>query len=125
MNKRGIVFTLLIFLSFSLIAQQALWVGTQVVSPEINPDNTVTFRLIALSATEVKISGDWMPAEGWNPGSAVMVKEDKGIWSYTTDKLSSELYSYFFLVDGLRCPDPNNVYAVSYTHLTLPTNREV
>ena len=112
MNKRGIVFTLLIFLSFSLIAQQALWVGTQVVSPEINPDNTVTFRLIALSATEVKISGDWMPAEGWNPGSAVMVKGDKGIWSYTTDKLSSELYSYFFLVDGLRCPDPNNVYAI-------------
>ena len=112
MNKKCIFFVLLIFLSFRLIAQQALWGGTLVVSPEINPDKSVTFRFIAPSASEVKISGDWMPAEGWTPGSVAMVKGDKDIWSYTTDKLSSELYSYFFLVDGLRCTDPNNVYAI-------------
>jgi len=41
-----------------------------------------------------------------------MIKGDKGIWSYTTGKLSSELYSYFFLVDGLRCSDQNNVYQI-------------
>jgi len=61
---------------------------------------------------EVKISGDWMPAEGWTPGSITMTKGDKGIWTYTSEKLKSELFSYFFLVDGLRCSDPNNVYMI-------------
>lgn len=96
----------------SAVAQQALRGGTTVTSPEIGNDNVVTFRFLAPNATEVMLSGDWMPSQGWTPGSAAMTKGDKGIWSYTTDKLPSELYSYFFLVDGIRCGDPNNVYMI-------------
>jgi len=99
-------------LPFSSEAQQALWGGTPIVSPEISNDNTVTFRFVAPDATDVKISGDWMPAEGWTPGSAAMTKGDKGLWTYTTAVLPSELYSYFFIVNGLRCTDPNNVYMI-------------
>ena len=112
MRKLSIYISVLIFLSIPVTAQQALWGGNDIISPEINKDNSVTFRLLAPSATEVKISGDWMPADGWTPGSVVMTKGDKGLWTYTSNNLPSELYSYYFLVDGLRCSDPNNVYVI-------------
>jgi len=41
-----------------------------------------------------------------------MSKDDKGVWSYTTAALPSDLYSYWFIVDGLRCTDPANVYMI-------------
>lgn len=44
-------------------AQQALWGGSQIVSPLINPDNTVTFRLAAPKAVKVQVTGDFLPAE--------------------------------------------------------------
>lgn len=40
-------------------AQQALWNTAPTVSPEINSDNTVTFRLNAPKASEVKVTGDF------------------------------------------------------------------
>ena len=107
-----------IFIAFAMLlpitsaAQQALWRGTQIISPEINNDNTVTFRLVTPDSTEVKISGDWMPSEGRTQGSVAMTRGEKGIWTYTTGKLASELYSYFFIVNGLRSTDPNNVYMI-------------
>ena len=104
----------MIYMLFAIGAngQQALFGGGNIISPEINSDNTVTFRFAAPSADEVKISGDWMPAEGRTPGSVLMTKGDKGVWSYTTGKLNSELYGYYFMVDGVRCGDPNNVYMI-------------
>lgn len=112
MRKRFLLLILWAISSLSLQAQQALWGGTEIVSPEIKPDNTVTFRFQAENASEVKLSGDWMPMEGWKPGTVSMTKGEKGIWTYTTNALPPELYSYFFLVDGVRCTDPNNVYLI-------------
>ncbi|MBN1131599.1 MAG: esterase [Bacteroidales bacterium] len=99
----------LLLSSAALISQQALWGGSEIVSPEIHDDYTVTFRLQAPNATEVKITGDWMPWQGWTPGSEIMEKGEDGIWTYTTGVLEPELYSYLFTVDGLNCHDPNNV----------------
>lgn len=93
-------------------AQQALFGGANITSPEINQDNSVTFRFMAPNAKEVKLSGDWMPSEGYTPGSELMTKGDKGLWSYTTAPLQSELYGYSFVVDGLKTTDPNNVYMI-------------
>lgn len=112
MKKRFLLLILWAISSLSLQAQQALWGGTEIVSPEIKPDNTVVFRFQAENASEVKLSGDWMPMEGWKPGAVSMTKGEKGIWTYTTSVLPSELYGYFFLVDGVRCTDPNNVYLI-------------
>lgn len=94
----------------SVLSQQALWGGEEIVSPDIHENKSVTFRLTAPNATEVKISGDWMPMEGWDPGTEVLEKDEKGIWSYTSELLEPELYSYAFIVDGLRINDPNNAY---------------
>jgi len=93
-------------------AQQALWSPPNIISPKINADNSVTFRCAAPDAKEVKISGDWLPADGWMPGKASMAKGSDGVWTYTSQVLPSELYSYFFLIDGIRNYDPNNVYLI-------------
>ncbi|MDR3060326.1 MAG: esterase [Prevotella sp.] len=107
--------TLLLIISFLLAigyiqAQQALGEGSNITSPEVNTDNTVTFRLYAPNATEVKITGDWIPQENWKPGMVSLTKNETGLWSYTTEALPSDLYSYSFFVDGLETKDPNNVY---------------
>jgi len=112
--KKLLLFSLLAFFAFSFPSypQQALFGGTNIISPEVNPDNTVTFRFQAPDAREVKITGDWMPAQGWTPGSEAMKKDEKGIWTYTTATLPSDLYSYSFIADGIKCTDPNNVYLI-------------
>lgn len=93
-------------------AQQSLLRGSGVISSQILSDNRVTFRLVAPNANEVRISGQWMPSQGFIPGSEAMVKGDSGVWSYTTPILPSELYTYFFTVDGLRTDDPSNAFVV-------------
>src|SRR5574344_3163645 len=50
-------------LSLSAFAQQALWGGPQIVSPEINPNNSVTFRIMAPKAVKVQITGDFLPTQ--------------------------------------------------------------
>lgn len=91
-------------------AQQALSGGTEIVSPQINEDHTVTFMVQAQKADEVRLTGDWLPAEGFTPGSVIMDKEENGIWTHTTEVLEPELYGYAFLIDGVRTNDPSNVF---------------
>lgn len=101
-------FMLTILCIGQLHAQENLPFGQnkEIVSPEIHNDNSVTFRLKAPNAEKVLITGDFL-----TPGiSGTMTKNNDGIWSYTTQPLSSELYTYAFEVDGLEMNDPNNVY---------------
>lgn len=101
-------------------AQQALWGGSEIISPEVHPDNTVTFRLSAPKAVKVQVTGDFLPTEKMQtpygefdaPGTADLV-EKNGVWEYTTPSpLAPELYSYTMLVDGLKINDPSNVYRI-------------
>lgn len=101
-------------------AQQALWGGSQIVSPEIHPDHTVTFRLAAPKAVKVQVTGDFLPTQKVQtpfgefdaPGAADMTEKD-GVWEYTTPApLAPELYSYTMLVDGLKINDPSNVHRI-------------
>lgn len=97
-------------LSTTCYSQQALGGGEELISPEVHDDQRVTFRLNAPRAKEVMLRGDFMPIKDWTPVPVEMKKNEKGIWTYTTDKLASDLYSYSFLVDSLPVKDPNNVY---------------
>ncbi len=106
---------IILLFSCSLVAQQALFMtGRQIVSPEINKDNSVTFRIFAPEAKDVKITGDFAPAPamGFGQGSLALTKDTSGLWSITTAPLKSELYGYAFMVDGVRVLDPNNVYQI-------------
>jgi enterochelin esterase family protein len=79
--------------------------GPRIISPEIHPDNTVTFRLIAPQATRVTISGEWMTGFG---ASEELIKNDTGLWSLTLGPLKPEFYGYTFNVDGVQVLDPAN-----------------
>lgn len=83
---------------------------SNIVSPEINNDGTVTLRLNAPGAQKVSVDGSFLRRAGQRPTAAEMTKGENGIWTYTTDKLDPELYTYSFVVDGLRITDPNNIY---------------
>ena len=110
----------IIFIHISTYSQQALWGGQQIISPEINDDNSVTFRLFAPEVTAVQITGDFLPTEKMQtpygemdvPGKAELTKDEKGIWSYTTNTLTPELYGYSYIVDGLTIADPSNPFLI-------------
>ena len=110
---------ILAVLSLSGLAAQAQqnlnWgQGPQVASPDVHADNTVTFNLIAPEAKTVQITGDFLPPKTIEyqgntydtPGVADLVKNDQGVWSFTTDKLQPELYTYNMIVDGVKIIDP-------------------
>ena len=73
-----------------------------VVSPEVHPDHSVTFRLNAPNATDVVVR-----CEG---KATPMQKDAQGIWAVTTEPFPPDIYSYSFLVDGLRISDPANPF---------------
>ena len=119
--KRFSSFVLALLLCALTFAQQALWGGAPVVSPEIHDNNTVTFRLKAPKAVKVQVTGDFLPVQKITtpsgemdvPGIADLKEGKDGVWEYTTpEPLQPELYSYSFIVDGLRMMDPANVYMI-------------
>lgn len=72
------------------------------VSPEINADRTVTFRLHAPEARAVTVSGE---LGGQN---LTMTRDANGLWSATTTPLAPDIYTYGFDVDGVAALDPRN-----------------
>ena len=117
--KRISILSALLLMCAMTFAQQALWGGAPVVSPEIHDNNTVTFRLKAPKAVKVQVTGDFLPTqkiktpfgEFDGPGVADLKENKDGVWEFTTpEPLKPELYSYTFLVDGLKINDPANVY---------------
>ena len=101
-------------------AQQALFGGQDIISPDINGNNSVTFRLNAPDAKEVMITGDFLPTQKMKtpigemdgPGKAVLTKDEKGIWTFTSKPLKPELYSYSFIIEGFKTTDPNNPFLI-------------
>jgi len=84
--------------------------GTQVVSPEVNPDKTVTLRFRAPNAKSVELIGE---IEG-KPSYPMTKDEATGIWSVTIGPLPHDVYNYQFRVDatngqgGVIAMDPQN-----------------
>ena len=117
MKKTLILACAAAILSVSAMAQQALFNTQDLTSPEVNSDGTVTFRLSAPKASKVELTGDFLPHN-------VEMKEGRGgVWTYTTDVLAPELYSYKFRVNGMDYLDPSNVYRnrdiVSFTNMFI------
>jgi enterochelin esterase family protein len=46
------------------------------------------------------------------PNVVDLVKNEKGVWSFTTEPLKPELYTYNMIVDGVKIIDPLNVYNI-------------
>src|SRR5262245_60201385 len=74
------------------------------VSPEVHPDRSVTFRVRAPKASEVNLFGDWMTPNT----QQAMTRDEQGVWSATIGPLEPGLAIYTFTVDGVTTPDPVN-----------------
>lgn len=102
----------------TMTAQEALWSGTQVKSPVVNADGTVKFSIFAPQAQKVQVTGTFLPTQMVEtpmgkfeqPGVADLQKDEKGVWTFTSAALASELYTYNVIVDGMMMLDPANVY---------------
>ncbi len=120
--KRFIPIAILLCFWVSAQAQQALGPGTGLVSPQINPDHTVTFRYHNPKAVTVQLTGDFLPSRPVEvdlgerklvyeaPGIVELQEGPGGIWEFTSDPLEGELYSYSFIVDGKKVMDPSNIH---------------
>lgn len=74
-----------------------------VVSPEVHADGRVTFRYLATNATVVQLR-----SEGIRPVD--MLRDDHGVWSFTSEPLEPDIYVYSFRVDSLQVIDPRNPF---------------
>ena len=71
------------------------------VSPEVNLDGRVTFRLNAPEARAVALHFE-------SDVPVPMKKDAQGVWSATTGALPPDIYSYSFVADGVPVLDPAN-----------------
>ena len=79
----------------------------RLVTPDVHPDRTVTFRFRAANAREVKLAREGAAQ------ALPMQKDDQGVWTVTTPPLEPDFYGYSFVVDGQSADDP-------YNHLLKP-----
>lgn len=74
------------------------------VSARVTNKNEIIFSIYAPKANEVSISGDFK--NGYPAKS--LTKANNGVWSYITESLSPDIYSYDFTIDGVKTFDPKN-----------------
>jgi enterochelin esterase-like enzyme len=77
---------------------------TALVSPELHPDRTVTFRFRAPQATQVELVGEILQGKG----PQAMTKDESGLWTATIGPLPPEIWIYNFRVHGVDVTDPSN-----------------
>jgi enterochelin esterase-like enzyme len=97
MNFSRSLFSLWVCVSASAWAQPS----GPLISPDIHPNQSVTFRLRAPKAQAVECRGQW------DRQSVAMVNEG-GLWSLTVPKVEAGVWEYSFVVDGLTLIDPVN-----------------
>lgn len=83
------------------VASQAKRAAVAKTPPSISKDGKVTFTLAAPKATEVWLGGDWLTER------LPMTKDDRGNWTLSV-QLPPRIYSYSFVVDGVKTLDPAN-----------------
>ncbi len=71
------------------------------ISPEVLPDQRVTFRLRAPNAQKVELRREGVPP-------VPMQKDESGVWSVTVGPLEPDFYGYAFVADGVALLDPAN-----------------
>jgi enterochelin esterase-like enzyme len=102
-NKKSLFKSLFLILAIMVSQQTEAQVRTRaIVSPEVHPDQTATFRLTAKDAKTVNLL---IPDIKINQP---MEKNESGVWSVTVGPLDPDIYAYVFMVDGTHTVDPMN-----------------
>lgn len=98
---------LFLYILFTILSASASIQGqrpTLLNSPEVHPDNSVTFRYFSRTAQQVSLSGEFLSAR------QPMQKDTSGVWSVTVGPVKPDIYPYSFWVDSVQLADPNNSY---------------
>lgn len=74
------------------------------VSPEVQPDRHVVFRIYAPQAQDVQVRSEYAAS----PGPEKLTKDADGVWSITVGPIDPGVYRYLFVVDGVDTVDPRN-----------------
>ena len=74
----------------------------QVDSPIVNSDRSVTFKVLAPQAQNVKVRPQWAPR------ALALTTDADGVWSLTTEPVEPGIYEYWFEIDGVHTIDQNN-----------------
>ncbi len=75
-------------------------------SHQVNADGSITFRYMAPGATKVLVNSDAFLTP------QTMTKGADGLWTFTTDPMPPQYYSYSFTEDGITKVDPFNPITV-------------
>ncbi len=95
------VLSFLALLFFQVNGQQKT---EKIISPEILNDNSVIFRLNAPDAKSVKLGGTMNP--DYTPLD--MKKNESGVFELKIGPIAPDMYTYTFVVDGVKTIDPSN-----------------
>jgi enterochelin esterase-like enzyme len=80
--------------------------GPQVISPQVGPDRTVTFRVVAPRAQAVRLTASDIPRSAQPTNT--MTQGADGVWQLAVGPVDPGAYRYNFNVDGLAVIDPRN-----------------
>lgn len=75
-------------------------------SPEVRPDGSIVFRILAPDAVKVGLQSSDMA--GMVPNDLQFIKNKEGVWEATVGPLVPGAYRYVFTVDGASVVDPRN-----------------
>lgn len=100
MKNRIIFFLYLTFLSWQAQAQRP----PVIISPDVHPDHSITFRYYSRTAGQVMLRGEFLKAP------LPMIKDTSGVWTVTVPPVKPDIYPYSFRVDSVELADPNNTY---------------
>ena len=90
--------------------------SAQVISPEVFDDHTVTFRVKAPDAHDVRLTGSMYVGQEARK-QVPFTKGEDGIWTLTIGPLKPEIYLYYIIIDGVQNVDPNNTFT---GHAAMP-----
>ena len=96
--KKIQLFIALVLLATSVLAQR----NPVIVSPELGPGNSVTFRFSAKNAKEVLLEAQFLKDK------LPMQKDEVGVWNVTVNSIKPDIYPYCFWVDNTQVNDTNN-----------------
>jgi enterochelin esterase-like enzyme len=72
------------------------------VSPEIQPDRRVIFRVRAKDSKEITVAGQGIS------GKVPLTKDEEGVWSAKVGPIEPGVYEYSLTIDGVQTIDPSN-----------------
>lgn len=84
--------------------------GGNVISPDVNDDQTITFRVKAPEAQKVELTGGPILLALKTKGPVPFVKGADSTWTLKVGPVKPDIYVYRLLIDGVPVADPNNTF---------------